>query len=136
MARRRWRWCQRTDVPALAWAPCRGRGLGAGLDRRVGKPSPRRAPLDELQRMLKLYHEHYAGFVIRHFHDTLWRRHGYTLGYMITRVWPQKSGVVVVVAKRACLSPQAAASADGRHDAAPGCIDPRPGWRVCRRSTW
>ena len=38
------------------------------VDRRVGKPSPRRAPEAELQRMLKLYHEHYAGFAIRHFH--------------------------------------------------------------------
>jgi transposase len=70
------------------------------VDRRVGKPSPRRAPLDELQRMLKLYHEHYAGFAIRHFHDTLRRRHGYTLGYTTTRLWLQKSGAVVPAPRR------------------------------------
>lgn len=73
----------------------------AGLaDRRVGKPSPRRAPVDELQRMLKLYHEHYAGFAIRHFHDVLRRRHGYTLGYTTTRLWLQKSGAVAAAPKR------------------------------------
>ena len=55
------------------------------VDRQVGKPSPRRAPEDEPQRMLRLYHEHYAGFAIRHFHETLRRRHGYTLGYTTTR---------------------------------------------------
>ena len=73
----------------------------AGLaDRRVGQPSPRRAPEAELQRMLKLYHEHYAGFAIRHFHDTLQRRHGYRLGYTTTRLWLQKSGAVAPAPKR------------------------------------
>lgn len=85
---------------------CRWRGRYAeegaeGLvDRRVGQPSPRRAPEAELQRMLKLYHEHYAGFAIRHFHDTLRHRHGYKLGYTTTRLWLQKSGVVAAAPKR------------------------------------
>ena len=75
-------------------------GASGLIDRRVGKPSPRRAPEDELRRMLKLYHEHYAGFAIRHFHDTLRRRHGYKLGYTTTRLWLQKSGVVAAAPKR------------------------------------
>ena len=50
--------------------------------------------------MLRLYHEHYAGFTIRHFHDTLRRRHGYALGYTTTRLWLQRSGAVAVAAKR------------------------------------
>ena len=70
------------------------------VDRRVGKPSPRRAPEEELQRMLRLYHEHYAGFAIRHFHDALRRRHSYTLGYTTTRLWLQRSGAVAAAAKR------------------------------------
>lgn len=70
------------------------------VDRRVGKPSPRRAPEEELQRMLRLYHEHYAGFAVRHFHDRLRRRHGYQLGYTTTRLWLQKSGVVAAAPKR------------------------------------
>ena len=83
------------------WRGRYGEDGAAGLvDRRVGKPSPRRAAVDELQRMLKLYHEHYAGFAIRHFHDTLRRRHGYKLGYTTTRLWLQKSGAVAAAAKR------------------------------------
>ncbi|MFO1046946.1 MAG: ISNCY family transposase [Geminicoccaceae bacterium] len=83
------------------WRGRYGEEGAAGLvDRRIGKPSPRRAPEDELQRMLRLYHEHYAGFVIRHFHDVLCRRHGYQLGYTTTRLWLQKSGAVAAAAKR------------------------------------
>jgi transposase len=75
-------------------------GAAGLVDRRVGQPSPRRAPADELQRMLKLYHEYYAGFAIRHFHDRLRRRHGYTLGYTTTRLRLQKSGAVAAAPKR------------------------------------
>jgi hypothetical protein len=50
--------------------------------------------------MLQLYHEHYAGFAIRHFHDRLRRRHGYKLGYTTTRLWLQKSGAVAAAPKR------------------------------------
>jgi transposase len=69
-------------------------------DRRTGRPSPRRAPEDELQRMLRLYHEHYAGFTVRHFHDKLVRRHGYKLGYTTTRLYLQKTGAVQPAPKR------------------------------------
>jgi transposase len=70
------------------------------VDRRMGKPSPKRAPEDELQRMLRLYHEYYRGFAIRHFHDKLRRRHNYTLGYTTTRLWLQKSGAVAPAPRR------------------------------------
>jgi transposase len=70
------------------------------VDRRMGRPSPRRAPEDELARMLRLYHEHYAGFTVRHFHDKLVKRHGYQLGYTTTRLYLQKTGVVQPAPKR------------------------------------
>ncbi len=75
-------------------------GAAGLVDRRVGKPSPRRAPEEELQRMPKLHHEPYAGFAIRHFHDRLRRCHGYKLGYTTTRLWLQKSGAVAPAPKR------------------------------------
>ena len=75
-------------------------GTAGLVDGRVGRPSPRRAAEDELQRMLKLYHEHYAGFAIRHFHDVLRHRHGDTLGYTTTRLWLQRSGAVAAASKR------------------------------------
>jgi transposase len=64
------------------------------VDRRVGRASPRRAPEEELARMLRLDHEHDRGFTVRHFHDKLRQRHGYKLGYTTTRLWLQKSGAV------------------------------------------
>ena len=85
---------ERAEVPPLARAPCRGRGAAGLVDRRMGKLSPRRAAVGELQRMLRLDHAHYAGFAIRHFHDTLRRRHGYKLGYTTTRLWLQRGGAV------------------------------------------
>lgn len=70
------------------------------VDRRCGRPSPRRAPQDELARMLQLYHEHYAGFTVRHFHDKLLKRHGYKLGYTTTRLYLQKVGAVQPAPRR------------------------------------
>ncbi len=69
-------------------------------DRRRGRPSPKRAPEDELARMLGLYHEHYAGFTARHFHDKLVKRHGYKLGDTTTRLYLQKAGAVQPAPKR------------------------------------
>ena len=41
------------------------------IDRRIGKPSSRRAAEDEILRMLGLYREHYAEFTVKHFHEQL-----------------------------------------------------------------
>jgi transposase len=55
---------------------------GAGLlDRRLGKASARRAPVDQVHRVLTLYRERYRGFTARHFHDKLRQHHGFALGY-------------------------------------------------------
>ena len=44
----------------------------AGLaDRRLGRRSPRRAPQEELERMLGLYRDKYADFTVKHFHEQL-----------------------------------------------------------------
>ena len=67
----------------------------AGLrDRRLGKPSPRRAPAGELARARALYAEMYGGFTVKHFHEHLQARHGYRLGYTVTRLALQGSGQV------------------------------------------
>src|SRR5512134_2297085 len=55
------------------------------LDRRLGKPSSRRAAEAEIRRMLGLYRERYADFTIKHFHEQLVKRHDYTLGYTVTK---------------------------------------------------
>ena len=64
------------------------------LDRRIGKPSPRRAPESELARARALYEEMYGGFTVKHFHEKLVKRHGYKLGYTVTRLALQRAGLV------------------------------------------
>jgi len=51
-------------------------GADGLVDRRVGRPSPKRAPVDELERMSALYRARYAGFTVKHFHEKLNERHG------------------------------------------------------------
>jgi hypothetical protein len=67
----------------------------AGLrDRRLGKVSPRRAPLAELTRMQILYQERYRDFTVKHFHEQLVKRHNYKLSYTVTRLALQGAGLV------------------------------------------
>lgn len=63
-------------------------------DRRIGKPSPKRAPAAEIATMLGLYREHYEGFTVKHFHELAQKRHGYRLGYTVTRLALQGAGLV------------------------------------------
>src|SRR2546423_979372 len=63
-------------------------------DRRIGKPSSRRAVVEEILRMLGLYEERYSGFTVKHFHEQLHKRHHYKLGYTVTRLALQGAGLV------------------------------------------
>jgi helix-turn-helix protein len=63
-------------------------------DRRLGKPSPRRAAQSELDRMHQLYREEYADFTVKHFHEDLRKHHNYRLGYTTTRLSLQSAGLV------------------------------------------
>lgn len=69
-------------------------------DRRIGKPSSRRAAVAEIQRMLGLYEERYEGFTVKHFHEQLQKRHNYKLGYTVTRLSLQSAGLVKPAPKR------------------------------------
>ena len=72
----------------------RDEGAPGLADRRVGQPSPRRVPASELARAQSLYAEMYAGFTVKHFHEHLQARHGYRLGYTVTRLALQAAGLV------------------------------------------
>lgn len=69
-------------------------------DRRLGRPSPRRAPAAELSRMQVLYQERYRDFTVKHFHEQLQQRHDYKLGYTVTRLALQASGLVAKAKRR------------------------------------
>jgi transposase len=69
-------------------------------DRRIGKPSSRRAAVEEIQRMLGLYEERYRGFTVKHFHEQLVKRHNYKLGYTVTRLSLHGAGLVKPAPRR------------------------------------
>ena len=72
----------------------------AGLSDGRLRPSLRRAPVAEVERMLGLYRDLYRGFTAKHFHEQLTRRHNYVLGYTVTKLHLQRSGLVVRAPKR------------------------------------
>lgn len=73
----------------------------AGLaDRRLGRPSQRRAPAVEIERMLGLFRDKYADFTVKHFHEQMQKRHNYKLGYTVTKVHLHRAGLVRPAVKR------------------------------------
>ena len=69
-------------------------GVDGLRDRRLGRVSGRRAAESELERMRRLYRGEYADFTAEHFHEELGERHGYRLGYTVTRLALQSAGLV------------------------------------------
>jgi len=47
------------------------------VDRRLGKPSPRRVPAAEAERVAELYRTRYGGFTAQHFHQRMVGVHGF-----------------------------------------------------------
>jgi hypothetical protein len=94
-------WLQVADVIGLSprtvrrWrARLEQFGVPGLLDRRRRIPSPRRVPLAELQRVLRLYRERYHGFNVRHFHQLARRDHGVTFSYTLVKTALQGAGLV------------------------------------------
>ena len=69
-------------------------GYDGLYDRRRAQPSPRRAPVAEVQRILQLYQERYREFNVRHFYEFLGREHGVTLSYSFVKQALQGAGLV------------------------------------------
>jgi transposase len=64
------------------------------VDRRRGRPSPRRTAVAEIERILALYRERYSGFNARHFCSTVRREHGVKLSYTCLKQLLQGAGLV------------------------------------------
>jgi transposase len=69
-------------------------------DGRLNCPSPKRAPREELERMLGLFRDKYADFTVKHFHEQLVKRHNYFLGYTVTKLALHAAGLVQPAKKR------------------------------------
>jgi transposase len=55
------------------------------LDRRLGKVSPHRIAADEVDRIVALYRDRYAGWTAKHFHERATERHGLAASYGWTK---------------------------------------------------
>jgi transposase len=79
---RRWRWRLEQH------------GYDGLFDRRRRVPSPKRAPVAEVQRLLTLYRDRYQGFNVRHFHQLARREHGGRFCYAFVKKALQTAGLV------------------------------------------
>ncbi len=67
----------------------------AGLcDKRLGRASARRVPVDAVEGMLRLYRDEYSGWNVRHFHDHLQARGKYPWSYSWTKTQLHAAGLV------------------------------------------
>ena len=69
-------------------------GYDGLFDRRRQTPSPKRAPLAEIQHLLALYRDRYQGFNVRHFHQLARRQHGVRCCYAFVKQALQTAGLV------------------------------------------
>jgi transposase len=69
-------------------------GLEGLLDRRLGKPSPKRVPSADARLMLELYGGAYRGWNVKHFHEHLVRDHGFRWGYTWVKTQLHTAGLV------------------------------------------
>src|SRR5215813_573348 len=63
-------------------------------DGRWVKPSPHRAPVAEVERILRLYRERYGGFNGRHFYQITRREHPASLSYTFVKRLLQRAGLL------------------------------------------
>jgi transposase len=64
------------------------------LDRRLGRPSPKRIEAAAIDRMLELYRTHYRGWTAKHFHEQGLRDHRFAWGYTWTKTQLHAAGLV------------------------------------------
>lgn len=64
------------------------------LDRRLGKASGKRVPVDREIEVEMLYRTRYAGFTAKHFHEHLIRDHGFSWGYTWTKTFLHSRGLL------------------------------------------
>ena len=69
-------------------------GYDGLVDRRRQTPSPKRAPVAEVERLLHLYRAHYQGFNVRHFLRKARRDHGIPFCYAFVKQALQGAGLV------------------------------------------
>jgi transposase len=69
-------------------------GIAGLADKRLGKASARRVPVDQIAWMLEEYRSRYLGWNVKHFHEHLQKRHGFGWGYTWTKTQLHTAGLV------------------------------------------
>jgi len=69
-------------------------GFDGLYDHRHHRPSPKRVPVEELEKVLGLYRDTYSDFNVRHFHEKLREEHGIHYSYTWVKKALQTSGLV------------------------------------------
>src|ERR1700746_1775408 len=75
-------------------------GLNGLVDRRLGKASVRRVPIDKVTWMLGQYRTHHRGWNVKHLHEHIKSQHGSRWGYTWTKTQLQTAGLVERAARR------------------------------------
>ncbi len=95
------KWIQAADILGVSartirrmHAEYREHGVSGLMDKRSSRPSPRRIPYEEVERVLKLYRESYFDFNVQHFHDHLVRDYDFAYSYNWLRMTLQQAGLV------------------------------------------
>ena len=70
------------------------------LDRRLGKASCKRVPLDREHEVEALYRERYQGFTAKHFHERLVKDHQFAWSYTWTKTFLQSKGLLEKAKRR------------------------------------
>ena len=69
-------------------------GLAGLADKRLGKASARRVPVDEIAWLLDQYRSQYWGWNVKHFHEHLQKHHGFSWGYTWVKTQLHAAGLV------------------------------------------
>jgi len=75
-------------------------GLEGLFDRRLSQESMRKAPVDEVLKLMELYRERYSGFTVKHFYSWYRRAHGGGRSYTWVKNTLQAKGLVQKAPKR------------------------------------
>jgi transposase len=75
-------------------------GVAGLLDRRLGKASGKRVPVDRADEVEALYRTRYAGFTAKHFHEHLVKDHQFHWGYTWTKAFLHSKGLLEKARRR------------------------------------
>ncbi len=70
------------------------------IDRRRGRASARRAPVDRIEFVVEQFRTRYWDFTVKHFHEALVAEQGFELGYTWTKTVLQSRGLARISQKK------------------------------------